>query len=240
MDFKVLLADDDAAMRLVMRKIVEKADGFSVAGEAADGAEAAEKAAALQPDVVFLDVEMPKLTGLEAARKFSEAALHPAIIIAPAHARYMPEAFEVYAADYLIKPFKVERVLQTLSKLRVMFEKRAANAAAGRQKLLIRNHDGMILVDVGDIIFIRRGEGSTEIHTTEGVYTTADSLNKLWEKLSPSLFMRSHRSYIINTSAVKMIYPYGRWTYLVKFKIGEGDALITREKFEELQSILEN
>ena len=239
MDFKVLLADDDPAMRLVMRKIVEKSDGFAIVGEAEDGAEAVEKAAELQPDVVFLDVEMPKLTGVEAARKISEEVPGAAIIIATAHAQYMPEAFEVYATDYLIKPFKVERVLQTLSKLRIMFEKRAADAAAGRQKLLLRNHDGMILVDVGDIIFIRREEGITEIHTTDGVYTTGDSLNKIWEKLNPSLFMRSHRSYIINTSAVKMIYPFGRWTYLVKFKLGEGDALITREKFEELQSVLE-
>ena len=68
MDFKVLLADDDPAMRLVMRKIVEKSDGFAIVGEAEDGAEAVEKAAELQPDVVFLDVEMPKLTGVEAAR----------------------------------------------------------------------------------------------------------------------------------------------------------------------------
>ena len=240
MDFKVLLADDDAVMRLVMRKIVEKSDGFTIVGEASDGEEAVKLAASLQPDVVFLDVEMPKLTGVEAARAITEENPDTAIIMATAHAQYMPEAFEVYATDYLIKPFKVERVHQTLTKLRILFEKRAANAAAGKQKLLIRNHDGMVLLDVGDIIFIQREEGATEIHTTDGVYTTADSLNKIWEKLNPSLFMRSHRSYIINTSAVKMIYPFGRWTYLVKFKIGDADALITREKFEELQAILEN
>ncbi len=240
MDFKVLLADDEPAMRLVLRKIVEKTDGFSVVGEAEDGEEAVELAASLLPDVVFLDIEMPKLTGIDAARAIAEQAPNAAMIMATAHAQYMPEAFEVYAADYLIKPFKVERVQQTLSKLRVQFEKRAANAAAGRRKLLLRNHDGMILVDVGDIIYIERQEGVTEIHTTDGVYTTSDGLNRLWEKLDPSLFMRSHRSYIINTAAVKMIYPFGRWTYLVKFKIGEGDALITREKFEELQAVLEN
>ena len=102
MDFKVLLADDDPAMRLVMRKIVEKSDGFAIVGEAEDGAEAVEKAAELQPDVVFLDVEMPKLTGVEAARKISEEVPGAAIIIATAHAQYMPEAFEVYATDYLI------------------------------------------------------------------------------------------------------------------------------------------
>lgn len=240
MDFKVLLADDEPAMRLVLRKMIEKTDGFAVAGEARDGEEAVELAASLLPDVVFLDVEMPGLSGIEAARAIAEKVPGAAIIIATAHAQYMPEAFEVYAADYLIKPFKAERLQQTLAKLRVNFEKRAANTAAGRKKLLLRNHDGMILVDVGDIIYIQREEGTTEIHTTDGVYTTSDSLGKIWEKLDPSLFMRSHRSYIINTSAVKMIYPFGRWTYLVKFKIGEGDALITREKFEELQAVLEN
>ena len=240
MEFKVLLADDDAGMRLVLRKIVEQTDSFAVVGEAADGAEAIELAESLRPDVVFLDVEMPRLTGVEAARQIAKAVPDAAIIIATAHAQYMPDAFEIYASDYLIKPFKVERVRQTLEKLGQMFQKRAAAENSDRQKLLLRNHDGMVLLDIGDIIFIQREEGVSIIHTTDGAYSTSDSLNKLWERLNPSLFMRSHRSYIINTAAVKMIYPYGRWTYLVKFKFGNEDALITREKFEELQTILES
>lgn len=239
MDLKVLVADDDAGMRLVLRKIVEQTDGFCIVGEAADGIEAAETAASLRPDVVFLDVEMPHLSGVEAAREISRSVPNAALIIATAHAQYMPEAFEVYAADYLINPFKVDRVRQTLNKLRQSFEKRAQDSATGKQKLLIRNHDGMILIDVGDIIFIQREDRTTVLYTTDGCYTTSESLNKLWEKLDHAVFMRSHRSYIINTSAVKMIYPYGRWTYIVKFKYGDQDALITHEKFEELQQILE-
>ncbi len=239
MEFKVLIADDDPGMRLVLRKIVEQAEGFSIAGEACDGVEAVEIAASLKPDVVFLDVEMPRLSGVDAAREINRTVPGAALIIATAHAQYMPEAFEVYAADYLVKPFKVDRVRQTLNKLRANFEKQNRENASGVQKLMIRNHDGMILVDVGDIIFIQREDRNTVICTTDGSYSTSDSLNKLWEKLDHRLFMRSHRSYIINTSAVKMIYPYGRWTYIVKFKYGDQDALITHEKFEELQEILE-
>ena len=239
MEFKVLIADDDPGMRLVLRKIVEQTEGFSIAGEACDGMEAVEIAASIKPDVVFLDVEMPRLNGVDAAREINRTVPGAALIIATAHAQYMPEAFEVYAADYLVKPFKVDRVRQTLNKLRQNFEKQAREGATGVQKLMIRNHDGMILVDVGDIIFIHREDRNTVICTMDGSYSTSDSLNKLWEKLDHRIFMRSHRSYIINTSAVKMIYPYGRWTYIVKFKYGDQDALITHEKFEELQEILE-
>ena len=176
MELKVLIADDDAGMRLVLRKIVEQTDGFCIVGEAADGVEAAETAAALHPDIVFLDVEMPHLSGVEAAREISRSVPNAALIIATAHAQYMPEAFEVYAADYLIKPFKVDRVRQTLNKLRQSFEKRAQDSAAGKQKLLIRNHDGMVLIDVGDIIFIQREDRATVICATDGCYTTSDSL----------------------------------------------------------------
>lgn len=117
----VIIADDDAGMRLIERKIIEKAEGFELIGEAVDGLQLLSLVEEKRPNVVFLDVEMPGKTGVECGRQIQD--LDPSIIMifATAHDQYMGDAFEVYAFDYLIKPFKVERVLQTLDRIRGRF-----------------------------------------------------------------------------------------------------------------------
>ena len=115
---RVLIADDDAGMRTVMRKIIAKVEGFTLVAEAGDGKTTLELTEQLKPDVVFLDVEMPNLSGVDCARAIQD--MDPAIVIifATAHDTYMGDAFEVYAFDYLVKPFKVDRVIQTLERAR--------------------------------------------------------------------------------------------------------------------------
>ena len=94
-DLRVLIADDDSGMRMILRRLIEKADGFTLAGEASDGKQAIELAETLRPDVVFLDVEMPEMTGVECARVIQD--MNPAILLifATAHEGYMGDAFEV-------------------------------------------------------------------------------------------------------------------------------------------------
>ena len=115
---RILIADDDAGMRLVMRRLVEQAEGYELVGEAADGAELLRLYDALRPEVVLMDVEMPEMTGVECARAIQDRDPRTVLVFATAHEEYMASAFEVYAFDYLVKPFRVERALQTLSRIR--------------------------------------------------------------------------------------------------------------------------
>ena len=124
MDFKVLIADDDEGMRLVIRKLVSKVEGFTLCAEACNGQEAVELAERIKPDLVFLDVEMPVMNGIDCARSIQDMDPSTIIIFATAHDAYMGDAFEVYAFDYLVKPFKVERVIQTLEKAKVRLLRR--------------------------------------------------------------------------------------------------------------------
>ena len=144
MALKVLIADDDAGMRLVLRKLIESMEGFEFAGEAADGTEAVRLCADLQPDIVFIDVKMPVLSGDEAAKKIY--ALYPdtIIIFVSAYSEYMPQAFEVYAFDYLLKPFKTDRVRQTLRKI----QKRQSPLRVSTPKSLMikQGSDGIVLL----------------------------------------------------------------------------------------------
>lgn len=241
MNIRVLIADDDTGMRLVLKKAIEKDRDFKITGEAEDGDAALRLFDSLRPDVVFLDVEMPLVSGVECAKKITDINPKAVIVFATAHEEYMPDAFEVYAFDYLIKPFKVERLNQTLKRIKEAdvvkpegAENKLQDFPKTLEKLMIRNKEGISLVDMADIILIQREDRSTVIYTLQDRFTTSEGLSDLEEKLNGKLFFRSHKSYIINLEAVSKIYPYGRWTYIVKLKGTEKDALLTHEKYEEL------
>jgi two-component system LytT family response regulator len=235
MKLKVFIADDDAGMRLVLRNIIESTEGTEFIGEAADGEEAVRRCAELSPDAVFLDVEMPGITGVEAARRITALLPECALIFATAHGEYMPDAFEVYAFDYLVKPFRTDRVRQTLRRL---LKTRLKEKSIPAHMLMIKNKDGISFVPIKEILLIYIEGKATHIITPDAVYISSESLNDIARKLDEATFFRCHRAYIINVTAVTKVYPYGRWTYLVKLKGTDKDALITHEKLEKLQSIL--
>lgn len=243
---RVLLADDDEGMRLVIKRLVEKTEGFELCGEAHNGREALELFERERPQVVFLDVEMPELDGVECARQIFDTDPRVTIIFATAHEHYMKEAFEVYAFDYLVKPFKVERARETLSKVLARAMQRGSAVMKteevtprGIRKLMVRHKDGISLIDADEIVLIQREERSTVIFTSRGVrVATSETLSELHERLDKNLFIRSHKSYIINLSMVYEVYPYGRWTYIAKLKNTELDALITHDRFEEIEKLL--
>ncbi len=245
MDLKVILADDEKGMRLILNKILSKAEGFEVIGEAENGNEALRLIESNKPDVVFLDIQMPGLNGVECAKRLIDIDPRIFIIFATAHQEYMPEAFEVYAFDYLVKPFNLERVDKTLKRIRQSRNHAydPSPAYTGKKekyisdKLVIRNRDGMSFIDTGEIILIRRENRNTVIHTASEDYVVSESLTDLEKRLDAGTFFRSHKSYIINVGLIHKIYPYGRWTYLVKFKNTETDALLTHEKNEYLQGM---
>lgn len=246
--FLVLIADDDAAMRSVLCHVIDKAEGFALAGEAADGEETMQKFEELKPHVIFLDVEMPKIDGVECARQIQDTNPSTVIIFVTAHNKYMTEAFEVYAFDYLVKPFKVDRMLQTLSRVRDSLTLSSATPTFSRAinadrkpldgRLMLKHREGSAFVDLNDLLLVQREDRSTVLYTKNGErYATADSLGDMESRLPSDVFFRSHKSYIINLNHIKDITPYGRWTYVVRMDGIKQDALITHAKYEELANM---
>lgn len=245
-ELRVLIADDDAGMRSVMRKIIAKVNGFALVAEAGDGRTTVELVEKLKPNVVFLDVEMPEMSGVECARTIQDMDPGIIIIFATAHDTYMGDAFEVYAFDYLVKPFKVERVIQTLERARDRLWQRGEKTAdapvrheparAVEGRLMLRHREGVTFVDLRDVLLVQREDRSTVLYTSDGErYVTGDSLAEMEERLNSDAFFRCHKSYIINLNHIKDITPYGRWTYVVRLEGTKHDALITHEKYEELE-----
>ncbi len=244
MELKVLIIDDDVGMRLILKKIIEKTEGFELVGEAESGETGLGLVEALSPHIVFLDIEMPGMGGIECAKRITDIAPKTFIIFATAHENYMPEAFEVYASDYLIKPFKIDRILTTLQRIKEIFINKESAVVHTPQitrdslsKLIIKSKEGISFIDSKDIIFIERENRYTLIHTLTESMTTSEGLSEIEERLDKALFFRSHKSYIINLSMIYKIYPYGRWTYTVKFKNTDKDALLTHDRYEQLEKL---
>ncbi|MFO7636699.1 MAG: LytTR family DNA-binding domain-containing protein [Clostridia bacterium] len=234
---KVLIADDNREMALLLKAAVEAVEGFEVQAIGADGASALGLFIKHKPQVVFLDIEMPELTGMECAKEIIAMDQDVYIIFSTAYEEYMKEAFDLYAYDYMIKPYNVERVKATLSRIsnllgREIEEKRKL------EKLLIKNRQEMSFVDFDEIILIYREGNSTVVVSRKSSFNTSENLSSIEEKLDKRHFMRTHKSYIINMNHIEKILPYGRWTHIVKLKNIKEDALITHEKLQKLEEML--
>ena len=242
---KICIIEDEPEIRKLLRMIVERQDGFQVVSEAGDFATAVSDFAKYRPDVAFVDIDLNGDSGLECAKILTELNPKLKVIFATAHSEYMANAFEIYAFDYLVKPFNVERVVKTLTRIQGEREK---NMSAEKEevvtqseqhsgKLMIKGKEQVLFIDKKDIIFVERSDSATSIFTKDEVYKTSASLGSIEEKLSPKEFMRCHKSYIINISMISKIEPYGRWTYIVKFKGMGESALMTAKNYEEIKKM---
>ncbi len=242
MAIKIILVEDESGVRMLLRKIIEQREGFEVVGECDNTTDAVALFLKTRAEVIFLDIEINGSSGIECAKKIADLDPKVKIIFATAHSEYMSNAFEVYAFDYLVKPFPLERVYQTLDRIKSFSESeenefldKIIKHRKGLEKLLVKGRESMSFVDINEIILIQRENNSTVIYTAKDFFVTSASLGDIESKLDSEQFMRSHKSYLINISKIKKIEPYGRWTYIVTFKDMNKDALMTAEKFEEIK-----
>lgn len=246
---RVLIADDEPGMRMILRKMIARVEGYELVGEAADGQELIEKFQQLRPQVVFLDVDMPVMNGVACANRIQDEDPSCVLIFATAHEEYRSDAFAVYAFDYLLKPFRMERVIETLTRIRerqraMRVRPHKSISSEGRAKptgrMMLKHRDGVTFINMADILLVQREERNTVIYTADGgSYSTSDTLAETEARLDPQVFFRCHRSYIINLNRIHDITPYGRWTYVVRLDGTDRDALITQEKYEELEKLFQ-
>lgn len=249
-EIRVVIADDEEGMRMILRKMITRAEGFTLCGEADNGLQLLELVERYKPQVCFLDVEMPGMTGLECARSIQDADPRIILVFATAHDDYMAQAFEMYAFDYMVKPFKVERVMKTLERIREVTRERRQSAQAEHMphalpargvasgRIMLHHKEGVNFVNQADILLVQRENRSTVLYATGGRrFETSEALGDVEARLDPKIFFRCHKSYIINLNVIDSITPYGRWTYVVHLVGTNQDALITHEKYEELEKL---
>ena len=248
-----MVVEDEQEIRRILKKMIEKQDGFEVVSDCGDFPSAITDFSQYRPEVVFMDIDLNGDSGMDCAKVMTELDPKVKIIFATAHSEFMANAFEIYAFDYLVKPFNMERVEKTLSRISSMTkeqdsvreqipadeseESTVREAEHSKDKLLIKGKDQLIFVDKKDIILVERIDGSTLITTADEVYRTSTSLGSIEEKLDEKEFMRCHKSYIINLSMISKIEVYGRWTYTVSLKNTDSTALMTAQKYEDVKKL---
>ncbi len=253
---KVMVVEDEQEIRKILKKMIEKHEGFEVVSDCGDFASAVTDFTQYKPEVVFMDIDLNGASGMDCAKVMTELDPKVKIIFATAHSEFMANAFEIYAFDYLVKPFNLERVQKTLSRIIELSREYGCNAEKqlfaevieeeiinepdhNKDKLLIKGKEQLIFVDKKDIIMVERIDGITIITTTDDVYQTSASLAGIEEKLDKKVFMRCHKSYIINLTMISKIEVYGRWTYTVSLKNTDNTALMTAQKYEEVKKLYE-
>ncbi|MBL8241921.1 MAG: response regulator transcription factor [Bryobacterales bacterium] len=197
---KVLIVDDEAIARQILREHLEEMPGITIAGEAADGRSAIDAVARLQPDVVLLDLQMPEIGGFAVARALA-AQPAPVIIYCTAFQEHALEGFETGAADYLLKPVRRERLAVALEKAARLL------AGAPARKVSGRAGDETYLLDPDEIIAFQADGELVYILTAARRYYAEDSLRALEERMASSRFQRVHRKTLINTSHVRKVAP---------------------------------
>ena len=237
---KVMVVEDEEPIRMILKKMIEKTEGCKVISACENFASAISDFIKLRPDVVFMDIDLNGESGMDCAKAITEVDPKVKIVFATAHSEYMANAFEIYAFDYLVKPFDLERIRKTLARIKELTEaKEQSDKTDGTMdRLIIRGKEEINFVDISDIIMVERTDGISRIVTKEEIFLTSQSLSSLEEKLDPNRFMRCHKSYIIRTDAVKKLEVYGRWTYTVSLKETDETALMTSAKYDEMKQML--
>jgi two-component system, LytTR family, response regulator LytT len=195
---RALVVDDEAPARSELRYLLAAHDDVQVVGEAASTAEALALAAEHPVDVVFLDVELPGATGLQAAPLLRERREPPLVVFVTAHAGYAVDAFAVEAFDYLLKPVEPDRLARAIDRLRG----RSAEGAVPVERIPVVAAGGTELLDVAEVHYVQADGDYCRVHTYDRTFLCTSSLRELEQRLPAQRFIRIHRSYLVNAAKV--------------------------------------
>jgi two-component system LytT family response regulator len=244
---RTIIVDDEAPARERLKRFLSHNDMVELIGEAGDGKSAVEMIEDENPDLIFLDIQMPELDGFGVIKMLIKP---PIIIFVTAYDQYAIKAFEVNALDYLLKPFTRERLERAVEKAQQEFFLKADFTSKidalfqtlNKQKRYLERiavrHEGRILViPINEIDWIGAEEGAIYLHSKDKSYLANYTLDELDSRLSPRLFFRAHRSAIINLNRVKEIIPWFAGSYRVRLSSGV-EIDISRNRIKELKKIV--
>ena len=240
MSWRVLVADDEAPARAKLCRLLGADTRFAVVAEAADGAQALEQVAAHRPDLLCLDIQMPRLTGFEVLQSLGPSA--PLTLFTTAFDQYALQAFEAHAVDYLLKPFDGRRLARALDRCAALLTAGAGDPAqralteglgkrAPLRRLLVRRGEGLKVVPLDQVSRLRADGKQVFVHGPEGAWPLRQTLGSLEGQLDPAQFVRVHRGDLVNLAFVERLEPYGHGDGLLVLK--DGSALVLSRGYRE-------
>lgn len=238
---RVLVVEDEPLARNRLVKLIRERSGFELVGECSNGLEAVDAIRALSPDLMLLDVQMPEMNGLEVLEALGPEQI-PAVIFVTAYDQYALRAFEVHALDYLLKPFDDDRFDRALQHARDLLQRGRIESLSKQlfalardlrstaevpaepvpeegpthlERLAIKSGDRVTLIKTPEIDWIEGAGVYVRVHTGKKAHLLRETLSNLEEQLDPNLFVRIHRSTIVNVERVKELKSYFHGEYIV-------------------------
>jgi two-component system, LytTR family, response regulator len=246
---KVFIVDDESPSRRELKYLLSQIIDVETVGEASSGATGLKGIRETKPDVVFLDIQMPGLDGLEVSRILSDAPHKPLLIFTTAFQEYAVEAFELEAFDYILKPFSPERVHKSVAKAKNFLNSAPLKAAdlmrspdkqqeysETTKRIPLYKGEKIIPTAPENILFIRCQGGELFVHTYEGKYKAKPAMHELEQKLSPFGFIRTHRSFLVNINHVLELIPWFNGSYKLHMDDPEkSEVLVSRYNVKDLK-----
>lgn len=239
---KIAIVDDEPPARKTIRLLARRDPEITVIAECRNGEEALDVVREQKPDILFLDIQMPRLDGFDVLELLGEDA-PPAIVFVTAYDQYAIRAFEVHAVDYLLKPFTDERFDKALARakdlvrrgMRQNFAPLTASHRAFTQRFMVRTAGRIVFLKAEEVDWIEAADYYARLHAGANSYLIRESMNDLEATLDPAAFVRIHRSTIVNLDRVREMRPLFRGELVVV--LSDGTQLrMSRSRRDELES----
>lgn len=245
MSYKVLIIDDEPLARAVVKEYLQKHTQLQLAEECSNGFEGVKAVQQHQPDLIFLDIQMPKITGFEMLELIENP---PHVIFTTAYDEFAMQAFEANAVDYLLKPFSQERFDKAISKWMEKNKttdtkatenllKEAARHPQQNERIVVKTGSKIKIIPVQEIHYLEAADDYVKIITAEGAFLKKQTMGYFEDVLDTSMFVRTHRSYMINVHEITRIDPYEKENHIALLKSG-AKIPVSRAGYPKLKSIL--
>jgi two-component system LytT family response regulator len=242
--YKVIIIDDEPLGRQLIASLLSAHPGFEIVSQCADGFEGFKAIQQHRPDLIFLDVQMPRLSGFEMLELLDEA---PSVIFTTAFDQYAMDAFESHAVDYLLKPITRGRFDKAIEKwLKSTASNTAAkplpalteSAAAGyTQRIVVKDRGAIRIIPVADIQYIEAADDYIKIVTADGSFLKKNTLGSVERSLDPQQFVRVHRSWIVPVTQIGKIEPYEKESHIARLQCG-AKILVSKSGMGRLKEVL--
>lgn len=227
---KAIIIEDEEPARDLLRRYLEPFNDIEVIGEFIDGFEGAKAINQLKPDLVFLDIQLPRLTGIEVLELLD---FTPLIIFTTAYDEYAIKAFEKNAVDYLMKPFSKDRFAKAIERVKSRINSKQDTDQSAQllaenlttesflKRIVVKSTKAMNVIPVDDILYLEAQDDYVMIHTSDSRHMKKQTMKYFEDRLDPNQFIRVHRSYIVNVTQINKLEPYSKDTYVVILKKGD-------------------
>lgn len=225
---KVIIIDDEMLARSIVKEYLQDFPGLELVQECNDGFEGIKTIQQHQPDLVLLDIQMPKINGFEMLELIESP---PAVIFTTAFEEYAIKAFETHAVDYLLKPFSKERFAKAIQKWQLQNQQERKNTTAEllnssglnpaqQNRVVVKDNGKVKIIPTASIRYLEAADDYVKIYTADGVFLKNKTMGYFEETLESQNFIRIHRSYIINVQLITRIDPYEKESHLAVLSIG--------------------